>query len=199
MYKILSQKIKGSCLTGVYVYFPIWSLTFGYGFHNMKETHKQTACLCLVQFVKAWGKTNQRLWPGKLHKAYQYHVRNVLLYSNNTMNYPSHVSPHLFTSVHLLTVTVTVAGVGLDADERASGISVVSRGYSKGWKHLKEKKEDVWTDVYVTKFFSMFLVRFVCLSDLMQDGAKPWVPWNFLPGCSMGQGRAHYTLEQAKF
>lgn len=86
------------------------------------------------------------------------------------MNYPSRASPHLFTSVHLFTVTVTVAGVGLDADERASGISVVSRGYSKGRKHLTEKRK---VSERMSKFFSLFLVRFVCLSDIMRDGAKP--------------------------
>lgn len=123
----------------------------------MQETHKQTARLCLVQFVKAWAKTNQGLRPGELHIAYQYRVRNALLYSDNTENIPTtRVSPDLFTSVHLLAVAVTVAGVGLNADERASWISVVSRGYSKRWKHWK--KEERWMEQMSTRLRSIRII-----------------------------------------
>lgn len=78
----------------------------------------------------------------------------------------THVSPHLFTSVHLLAVAVAVAGVGLNADEGASGISVVSRRYSEWGKHWKKDKTCLkgCLPVQVTSVREVsFSMQFVCL------------------------------------
>lgn len=42
---------------------------------------------------------------------------------------------HLLTSVHLLTVLVTVAGVGVHTDQRTPWVSLVTRGNSQGWEN----------------------------------------------------------------
>ncbi len=64
------------------------------------------------------------------------HMGRVITQKVTAVSLPSEPLPlsHLLTSVHLLTVPVTVAGVGVHADQRTPRVGLVTRGNCQGWE-----------------------------------------------------------------